>query len=46
VPKDPTDGWSFTDQSELSLTLNGSWCDKMRAGDLKTVEVQYICPYI
>lgn len=42
VPQSPTDGWSFG-AGNRSVTLNGSWCDKVKNGDVKDAQITFGC---
>jgi len=42
IPMDATDGWIYS-AADQSIVLTGSWCDKMRAGTLVTVDVDIGC---
>jgi hypothetical protein len=45
VPNDPTDGWSYTDEStKASIQLSGTACDNLKNGKYSNLQFVYTCP--
>jgi hypothetical protein len=43
APQDATNGWSYTSPDNSQLTINGSWCDKVKAST-DAVQIVFACP--
>ena len=43
VPQDPAEGYSLG-ADKLTVTLHGSYCDKIKDGTFKVVQVFFGCP--
>jgi hypothetical protein len=43
VPNDPTNGWTYTDSTDTSITLHGTYCDGVTNGTYSNVEYVYAC---
>jgi hypothetical protein len=43
IPKDPTNGWSYG-PGNLSIVINGTYCDQIKAGTITSVGTIYGCP--
>jgi hypothetical protein len=48
APQDPAhqDGWDYTDASQMSLTVYGSWCSMIQTSASNMVQIVYGCPMI
>jgi hypothetical protein len=48
VPRDTTDmnGWDYTDATQTSVQVFGSWCDMITAAGSNTVQIIFGCPSI
>lgn len=44
VPMSAADGWSWGDAERKSINLNGSYCMKLKKGELKKTVVSFGCP--
>lgn len=44
VTMDVTDGWGWASDDRTSITLNGSYCTKLKKGELKKTVVSFGCP--
>jgi hypothetical protein len=42
APQDPADGWGYTSPDNSTLTVNGSWCDKVKASP-DPVQIIFAC---
>jgi hypothetical protein len=40
---DPTNGWSFKDATMTTIVLNGSLCEQVTSGAIKSVTVAFVC---
>jgi Mg-chelatase subunit ChlD len=43
IPQSATNGWTYTDASMMSLRLNGTVCDQVRAGTVVAITIVYRC---
>jgi hypothetical protein len=43
VPNDPNNGWTYTDSTDTSITLHGSYCDGVKGGTYTNVGFVYAC---
>jgi len=43
IPQNATDGWTYSDNSHTSITLNGASCDAVMAGTITTVTIIFNC---
>jgi hypothetical protein len=46
APRSPTDGWDYTDASNTTVEVKGSWCDMIKTAGANTVQIIYGCPLI
>jgi hypothetical protein len=44
VPQDPLNGWTFSDQTESNIFLNGTFCTTLKQGGYTAVTIDYQCP--
>jgi hypothetical protein len=45
IPKDPVNGWSYG-AGMMSVVVNGTTCDQVKAGGIQVVEAIFGCPDI
>ncbi len=43
VPNDPNNGWTYTDSTDMSITLHGTYCDGVKSGTYSNVGFVYAC---
>jgi hypothetical protein len=43
IPQDANNGWTYSDTTHTSITLNGSSCDAVMAGTIMTVTIIFNC---
>jgi hypothetical protein len=43
ISMDPTNGWSFTDNTKTAIILNGPICDQVLSGTVHDVTVAFVC---
>jgi hypothetical protein len=43
IPEDSSDGWTFTDSSEVAIVLNGPACANLRSGAYTNFQLVYAC---
>jgi hypothetical protein len=43
IPQNATDGWTYSDNTHTSITLNGSSCQAVMAGTIMTVTIIFNC---
>jgi hypothetical protein len=43
VPRSGTNGWEYTAGGK-SIVISGSWCDRLKAGELKNANILFGCP--
>ena len=43
IPQDSSDGWTFTDSSEVAIILNGAACANLKSGAYTNFQLVYAC---
>lgn len=43
VPQSSTDGWSYVDNTDMAIQLNGSYCDGIKNGTYTNIKFYYAC---
>jgi hypothetical protein len=43
IPQDSSEGWTFTDSSEVAIVLNGPACANLRSGAYTNFQLVYAC---
>jgi hypothetical protein len=46
IPYDATNGWTYTDTSDSTVEVNGSWCNMIQAAGAGAVQIIFGCPSI
>jgi hypothetical protein len=46
APESPTDGWSYANNQNTTIQLNGAWCERVKMRQQAQVDIVFGCPGI